>query len=91
MDLQWLDVGSWPSFMETVQADKAGNRAAGEGSVVMHACRNSLGLASKGHTLAMLGVDDVIVVQTPEATLVMPKSRAEELKALHGLLADNLK
>jgi hypothetical protein len=39
----------------------------------------------------MLGVDDVIVVQTPEATLVMPKSRAEELKALHGLLADNLK
>jgi mannose-1-phosphate guanylyltransferase len=91
MDLQWLDVGSWPSFMETVAADKAGNGSAGDGTVVMHGCRNSLGLASKGHTLAMLGMDDVIVVHTPDATLVMPKAKAEELKALHGLLVEGLK
>jgi mannose-1-phosphate guanylyltransferase len=91
MDLQWLDVGSWPSFMETVAADKAGNGAAGEGTVVLHSCRNSLAIASKGHTLAMLGVDDLIVVHTPDATLVMPKSKAEELKALHGLLEEGLR
>jgi mannose-1-phosphate guanylyltransferase len=91
MDLSWLDVGSWPSFAETVNADKQGNRSAGEGTVVTHLCRNSVGVAAKGHTLALLGLDDVIVVHTPDATLVMPKNRAEELKALHGLLPEDLR
>lgn len=91
MDVQWLDVGSWPSFGETVPADKQGNRSAGEGSVVIHGCRNSLGVAAKGHTLALLGLDDVIVVQTADATLVMPRGKSEELKQLHGLLGEELR
>ena len=90
MDLSWIDVGSWPSFAQTVPSDKAGNRAAGAGTVVSHASRNTLVYASKGHTVALLGVDDLVVVQTPDATLVMPRARAEELKALHGLLDERL-
>ncbi|MEY3231821.1 MAG: hypothetical protein RL689_1910 [Planctomycetota bacterium] len=90
MDLTWIDVGSWPSFAQTVPADKAGNRAAGAGTVVSHASRNTLTYASKGHTVALLGVEDLVVVQTPDATLVMPRARAEELKALHGLLDERL-
>ena len=90
MDLSWIDVGSWPSFAQTVPADKGGNRAAGAGTVVSHASRNTLVYASKGHTVALLGVEDLVVVQTPDATLVMPRARAEELKALHGLLDERL-
>jgi mannose-1-phosphate guanylyltransferase len=103
MDISWLDVGSWPSFAETVLADKQGNRAAGAGTVVMHQCRNTLGVigqaragnsganAPRPHTLALLGLDDIIVVHTPEATLVMPRSKSEELKQIHAMLADDLK
>jgi len=91
MDINWLDVGSWPSFADTVAADKSGNRHAGEGSSIVQAGRNNLVYASKGHTVAVLGVDDLVVVQTADATLVMPRSKAEELKALHGVVDDKLK
>lgn len=91
MDLQWLDVGSWPSFAETVKADKAGNRSSGDGTSLIHGGRNNLLVASAGHTVAVLGVEDLIVVHTPDATLVMPRGKAEELKALHGLVEERLK
>lgn len=91
MDLTWLDVGSWPSYAETVKADKSGNRAAGEGTSVIVDCKNTLSIAGKGHTVAVLGMDDVIVVHTLDATLVMPKSKSEELKKLHGVLEEGLK
>jgi mannose-1-phosphate guanylyltransferase len=91
MDLQWLDVGSWPSFAETVAPDKQGNRAAGEGATVHMGCRNTLSVAGKGHTVALLGVQDVIVVHTPQATLVMRADKSEELKQLHGLLDEKLR
>ena len=91
MDLDWLDVGSWPSFAQTSSADRSGNRASGEGKTVMVGCKNSLGFAGEGHTLALLGLENVIVVHTADATLVMHASKAEELKALHALVEDDLK
>ena len=91
MDLDWLDVGSWPSFAQTSSADRSGNRASGEGKTVMVGCKNSLGFAGEGHTLVLLGLENVIVVHTADATLVMHASKAEELKALHALVEDDLK
>lgn len=91
MDLRWLDVGSWPSFAETVEADKQGNRAAGEGTGMVVQGHNNLVVSAKGHTVALLGCEDMIVVQTPDATLVMPRSKAEELKTLHGLVDERLR
>jgi mannose-1-phosphate guanylyltransferase len=91
MDLSWLDVGSWPSFAETVKGDKTGNRTSGDGTAVLHGGKNNLVVTSTGHTVAVLGVDDLIVVQTPDATLVMPRGKAEELKALHAQVNERLR
>jgi mannose-1-phosphate guanylyltransferase len=91
MDLQWLDVGSWPSFAETVKGDKAGNRTSGEGTPIILSGKNNLVVTSPGHTVAVLGVEDLIVVHTPDATLVMPRARAEELKTLHGMVDEKLR
>lgn len=91
MDLRWLDVGSWPSFAETVEADKQGNRAAGTGTSIVVGGKNNLVVSQTGHTVALLGCDDLIVVHTKDATLVMPRAKAEELKLLHGAVADELK
>ncbi len=92
MDVKWLDVGSWPSYAETVAADAEGNRKAGSGEAIVVQGKNNLVVtAAAGHTVALLGCDDMIVVHTADATLVMPKAKAEELKIVHGLVRDGLK
>jgi len=94
-DVHWLDVGSWPSYSETLTKDEAGNTRGGESGVdnaMMVGCRNSMVVSSDGnHTVALLGCDDMIVVHTPDATLVMPRGKAEELKLVHGKLRDGLR
>jgi len=92
MDLKWLDVGSWPSYAETVVADAKGMRVSGAGATVAVKCKNTLSVnAVAGHTVALLGCEDLIVVHTKDATLVMPRARAEELKELHGEVAEGLR
>lgn len=95
MDLSWLDVGSWPSYGQTLEADGAGNRVGGSLSkerALIVSGKNNLVVSSDGaHTVALLGCEDLIVVHTPEATLVMPREKAEELKTLHGLVEGRLK
>lgn len=92
MRTSWLDVGSWPSYAQTLEADADHNQHSGTGSLVSTQGRGNLVITgSKDHTVALLGCEDLIVVQTPDATLVMPKDRAESLKDLHGLVPDGLK
>ncbi len=92
MDLRWLDVGSWPSYGETVTPDEAGNRLVGQTPPTVVKGRNNLVVsAAPGHTIALLGVDDLIVVHTPDATLVMPRQKAEELKELHSKVDEKLR
>ena len=95
MDLAWLDVGSWPSYGETLTPDERGNRRGGvitpENAPMIGGSNNLVVSSEPGHTVALLGCDNLIVVHTPDATLVMPREKAEELKTLHGQLRPNLK
>ncbi|MCH7792959.1 MAG: mannose-1-phosphate guanylyltransferase, partial [Planctomycetes bacterium] len=93
-DVEWLDVGSWPSFADTLEPDEDNNRqslVAGARATLCD-CKNTLVASSNpGHHVAILGADNLIVIHTPEATLVMPREQAERLKELHALLPDELK
>jgi mannose-1-phosphate guanylyltransferase len=92
MDVDWLDVGSWPSYSETLTPDPNNNRAAPGTNAVMVDCKDSTAISSDaGHTVAMLGCEGLIVVHTPDATLVMPAEKAQDLKTLHGKLDEGLK
>ncbi|MDX2118523.1 MAG: mannose-1-phosphate guanylyltransferase [Planctomycetota bacterium] len=92
MDVNWLDVGSWPAYGETLPADASGNRTGGAGASLVVQGRNNLVVSgTPGHTVTVLGADDLIVVHTADATLVMPRSKAEELKTLHGMVDEKLK
>ena len=54
-----------------------------DGKVVAADAKGSLVLSQQaGHLVAVLGVEDLVVVHTPDATLVCPKSRADDLKTL---------
>ncbi len=91
MDLEWLDVGSWPSYAETLRAmDSSGTRISG--NAIAHECSQTLIVNTDDtHTVAVLGAEDLIVVHTREATLVMPKDKAQDLKSLHARLPESLK
>lgn len=93
-DVQWLDVGSWPSFAETLDPDKAGNRIGGEFTPLFMDAKNNLVVGEEGqsgHTIALMGVENLIVVHTRDATLVMSRDKAEQLKKLHEKAAEDLK
>lgn len=93
-DVRWLDVGSWPSYAETLAPDAAGNRVGGEAKTVFVDAEENLVVGDEGegdHTIALLGVEGLVVVKTKDATLVMSRDKAEQLKKLHERVEPRLK
>ena len=89
MPVQWLDVGSWPAFAETRPRDEAGNAIAVEHHISLDAEGNLLASSEREHLVAALGVKDLIIIHTPDATLVAHKDAAERIKQLHEKLGEN--
>jgi mannose-1-phosphate guanylyltransferase len=86
MPLKWVDVGSWNAFAETCPRDEQGN-AVGAARHLLHRTKGTLVASSDPqHLIATLGCDDLIVVHTPDATLVCRASDAESIKELHQLV-----
>ena len=83
--LDWRDIGSWPAYGDVLPADASGNVHAGE--ALFTECGDTIAVsAEKGHLIACLGCEDMVIVHTPDATLVCPRSRADEMKKLHASL-----
>lgn len=77
VDFPWSDIGSWPALAETLPADATGGLA--RGRVLAIAAHDNV-LVSTGPALAVVGVADLIVVATPDAVLVLPKSDAQKVR-----------
>jgi len=80
----WDDVGSWSALPAHLPTDKQGNTYRGQ--VLSLESRNTLALAHGGRPIALLGTENLVVVDTPDALLVCPKDRVQEVKKLMGLL-----
>ncbi len=76
----WDDVGEWPAVARHHKPDGDGNVL--KGTAMVHSGANNIVISSGQHLTAVVGADDLIVVHTDDATLVCPKSRAQEIKAL---------
>ena len=77
----WDDVGEWPAVERHYPADDAGNVVRGAAHLEQ-ASGNIVFSRDEGHLIALLGVEDLIVVKTEDATLVCHKDKAQEIKAL---------
>ena len=75
----WDDVGSWPALEGHFAQDEMGNTLIGECEPLDS--KNNI-IYSKGHVTALIGVEDLIVVQADGVTLVCPKDRAQDIKAM---------
>jgi mannose-1-phosphate guanylyltransferase/mannose-6-phosphate isomerase len=80
---QWSDVGSWNSVAELSPADDQGNRVHGQGYLMD--ATNTFVLAPH-RTVVALGIDNLIIVDTPDALLVAHRDHAESVKGVVSLL-----
>ncbi|MDA8426151.1 MAG: sugar phosphate nucleotidyltransferase [Treponema sp.] len=86
LDASWLDIGSWPAYGSLLPADGSGNASSGATALVE--CSGTIAVSvEEGHLVACLGCEDLVVVHTADATLVCPRSRADELKKLYGVVS----
>ncbi len=75
----WNDVGSWSSIWEVHDKDAAGNVT--KGDVVVEDSRNCL-IHGNGKLVSVLGLDDIVVVETKDAMMVAHKDRVQDVKKL---------
>jgi mannose-1-phosphate guanylyltransferase/mannose-6-phosphate isomerase len=77
LDCGWSDLGSWAALAEVLAGDAVGNRRLGD-LVAVEAGGNVV-YSDRG-TVALLGVDGLVVVRSGDAVLVMPKERAQDVR-----------
>ena len=75
----WSDVGSWTALHDVLTKDADGNVTVGD--VLLESCTRSY-VASSGRTVAAIGLDDVVVVETKDAVLVMSRAQAQDVKKI---------
>ncbi len=78
-DIGWSDVGSWNAVYELLPRDAEGNVSRSE-SLTIDSSGNYID--AQGKLVAMLGVSNLIVVDTPDALLIADRSRAQEVGEL---------
>jgi mannose-1-phosphate guanylyltransferase/mannose-6-phosphate isomerase len=82
VDIGWNDVGSWSALWQVSEQDADGN--AHHGDVIAVDSRNSYAYARR--LVALVGVDDLVVVETDDAVLVARKDRVQQVKDVVALL-----
>jgi mannose-1-phosphate guanylyltransferase/mannose-6-phosphate isomerase len=80
LDCGWSDVGSWSAVWDALGHDADGNAATG--AAVFLDSRNSLAHSDAAILTAVVGVDNLVVVATPDAVLVTSRDKAEQVKDL---------
>jgi mannose-1-phosphate guanylyltransferase/mannose-6-phosphate isomerase len=83
MDAGWSDLGAWDAVWEVSPKDAAGN--ASRGDALLRDSRNTL-VHATSRLVGVIGLDDVVVVETPDAVLVSHRSRSQDVKQIVGQL-----
>lgn len=84
LDCGWDDLGSWQALFEVLPAGEGGNRS--HGATFAVDARDNLLFADVG-TIAVLGVEGLVVVRTGDTVLVLPRERAQEVRRVVDALA----
>ncbi|MBP0596917.1 mannose-1-phosphate guanylyltransferase/mannose-6-phosphate isomerase [Herbaspirillum sp. LeCh32-8] len=85
-DIGWSDVGSWSALQEVMPADANGNVVRGD--VHLDGVSNTL-VRAESRMVAVLGVDDLVIVETDDAVLVAHKDKAQDVKGVVDTLKNS--
>jgi mannose-1-phosphate guanylyltransferase len=86
-DFDWVDVGSWTELADLLETDQDGNVVDG-GEAVLLDTKGSF-VSAPGKLVAVIGLSDLIVVDTADALLVCARSRAQDVKKVVEALGRN--
>ncbi len=86
-EFDWDDVGEWPAIARHFPKDTSENVSRGD--VVLQQSEGNIVYSSDGHLTALLGVEDLIVVHSGDATLICHKDKAQEIKGLVQEIGSN--
>jgi mannose-1-phosphate guanylyltransferase len=78
-DFEWADIGNWAELGDRVRADVHGNSV--EGASILVDTSGSLILGTR-RLIAAIGLEDMIIVDTEDALLVCPRSRAQDVRKI---------
>jgi mannose-1-phosphate guanylyltransferase / mannose-6-phosphate isomerase len=84
LDAGWSDLGAWDAVWQVLPKDDAGN--AHEGDVLIAGSRNTLARATS-RLVAVVGVEDLVIVETADAVLVAHKDRTQQVREVVASLA----
>lgn len=82
---EWSDIGSWDAVHAATPADERGNASVGD--VVQAECANTY-IRSESRLVTAYGLENVCIVETPDAVLVADMASSQGIKALVGKLAE---
>ncbi len=85
LDAGWSDLGDWDAVWSVLPKDAAGNAHIGD--VLFTDSRNTL-VHATSRLVSLVGVDDLIVIETPDAVLVADRARSQDVKHIVKALAD---
>lgn len=89
MDCHWIDVGSWPALESVIQADGDGNVSTG-GNAIHLGSRGNIVASQEDHLIATIGIEDLVIVHSPDATLICSKRDAQRIKELVDNIREKL-
>ena len=79
LNANWNDVGAWNSVWDASQKDENGNALRGD--VIVEDTHNSL-VHSEGRLVSVLGLEDIVVIETSDAVLVANKNKVQNIKKI---------
>lgn len=82
-DMGWTDIGSWTVLGELVTPDAQGNRLTGQ--VCLHDVNNCT-ISSENRMVGAIGLDNMLIVDTPDALLVADQNRTQDVKHIYAKL-----
>ncbi len=82
-NIGWSDIGSWPALGDLTAADAEGNRI--EGEAILHGVNNCY-IQSPHRLVGAVGVENLIIIDTPDALLVASRDQAQDVKHLYARL-----
>ncbi len=87
IDIGWNDIGSWDTVWDLSAKDEKNNVCMGD--IIEKDCRNSYFYSENKNLVAAIGLQDVIIIQTRNATLALHKSFTQEVKNIVSQIEDN--
>lgn len=87
LPFKWTDIGTWGSVYDFF-ADGKGNYEDGK-VVAVDSARSLIKTSREGKLIAVAGIDDLVIVDTDDVLLVIPKHKIEKIKEIQQLLSDS--